>query len=139
MSIKKLGINKCFYWTKKIKKPDWVPGPLIVKLTQIILYPIIFTSFIFVVYKTLIGEMGWLIFAVFAINLIASLIFFPLQIKLKNLFLANLDITIIFSTIIAQIVLASRYSDLLALMQVPHLIWVSIAAVLQFSITYLNK
>lgn len=139
MSIKNLNIDKCLNWTKKIKKPDWVPGPLIVRLTQVILYPIIFTSFIFVSYKTLIGEMGWFIFAVFAVNLIASLIFFPIQIKFKNLFLANIDIAIIFSTLVAQIVLISRYSDLLALMQVPHLIWVSIAAVLQFSITYLNK
>lgn len=139
MNIKNLNIKSCLYWPKKIKKPDWIPGPLIVKLTQIILYPIVFTSFIFVAYKTLVGEMGWFIFAIFAINLIASLIFFPLQIKLKNLFLANLDIAIIFSTIVAQIVLAGRYSDSLALMQVPHLIWVSIAAVLQFSVTYLNK
>jgi tryptophan-rich sensory protein len=139
MSIKDLDINKCFYWTKKIKKPDWIPGPLIVKLTRLILYPIIIASFVFVAYKTLIGEMGWFIFAIFAINLIASLIFFPIQIKLKNLFLANVDIVIIFSTLIIQIVLAGRYSDLLALMQIPHLIWVSIAAVLQFSITYLNK
>lgn len=132
-------MNKRFYWPKKIKKPDWIPGPLIIKLTQIILYPVIFSSFVYVVYKTLIGEMGWLVFAVFAVNLIASLIFFPIQVKLKNLFLANVDIAIIFGTIIAQIVLAGRYSDLLALMQIPHLIWVSIAAVLQFSITYLNK
>lgn len=139
MSIKNLNMDRCFYWPKKIKKPDWVPGPLIIKLTQIILYPIIFTSFIFVAYKTLIGEMGWLIFAVFAVNLVASLIFFPIQLKLKNLFLANIDIAIIFSTLIVQIVLAGRYSDLLALMQVPSLIWVSIAAMLQFSITYLNK
>lgn len=139
MGIKKLNIKSCLYWPKKIKKPDWIPGPLIIKLTQIILFPIIFTSFIFIAYKTLIGEMGWFIFAIFAINLIASLIFFPIQVKLKNLFLANIDITVIFSTLVAQTVLAGRYSDLLALMQVPLLICVSIAVILQFSITYINK
>lgn len=131
--------HKKHFWPKKIKKLDWIPGPLIIKLTRVILYPIIFTSFAFVAYKTLIGEIGWLIFAVFAVNLIASLIFFPIQAKLKNLFLANIDIAIIFSTLIAQIVLADRYSDSLALMQIPCLIWVSIAAMLQFSVTYLNK
>ena len=139
MSIKNINLNQCLLWRKKIKKPDWIPGPLIIKLTQILLYPIIFISFAFVTYKTIIGEMEWFIFLVFAINLIASMIFFPIQVKLKNLFLANVDIAIIFGTIVAQIVLVGRYSDVLALMQVPHLIWVSIAAMLQFSITYLNK
>lgn len=139
MNIKNLKVSKCFNWPKKIKKPDWIPGPLIIKLTQTILYPIMFMSFAYVVYKTLTGEMGWMIFAIFAVNLVASLIFFPIQVKLKNLFWANIDIAIIFSTLVAQIVLASRYSDSLALMQVPHLIWVSIAAVLQFSITYIKQ
>lgn len=134
-----VNINSCLYWPKKIRRPDWIPGPLIIKLTQAILYPIIFISFAIVVFKTLMGEMSWLIFMIFAVNLIASMIFFPIQVKLKNLFLANVDIIVIFSTLIAQIVLASRYSDLLALMQIPHLIWISIAAVLQFSITYLNN
>lgn len=139
MSIKKISINKCFYWTKKIKKPDWIPGPLIIKLTQVILYPVIITSFAIVVFKTAMGEIGWFIFGIFAVNLIASLVFFPIQVKLKNLFLANVDIVIIFSTLVAQIVLVGRHSEALALMQIPHLIWVSIAAMLQFSITYLNK
>lgn len=76
---------------------------------------------------------------VFMINLLANLFFFPILVNLKNLFLANIDITIIFGTLIVQIVLVGRFSESLASMQIPQIIWVVIAMMIQFSLTYIKR
>jgi translocator protein len=74
----------------------------------------------------------------FAINLVANLIFTPIQFGLRDLPLAALDILIVWATIPWSMVAVWRHSRWVAVAQVPYLAWVSLATVLQLSITAMN-
>ena len=74
----------------------------------------------------------------FAINLVANLIFTPIQFGMRNLLLAAVDILIVRATIIWMMVAVWQHCRWVAVAQVPYFIWVSLATVLQLSITAMN-
>jgi len=74
----------------------------------------------------------------FGINLVANLIFTPIQFGLRNLLLASLDILLIWATILWMMVAVWKFSRWVAVVQVPYFVWVSIATVLQLTITWKN-
>jgi translocator protein len=74
----------------------------------------------------------------FAINLVANLIFTPIQFGLRNLPLASVDILVVWATIIWMMVAIWKHYRWVAVAQVPYFVWVSIATVLQLSITGMN-
>ncbi len=74
----------------------------------------------------------------FVLNLISNLIFTPIQFGLRNLPLASVDILIVWGTILWCIAQIWKHSRVVAVAQIPYLIWVSIAMVLQLSITWMN-
>lgn len=74
----------------------------------------------------------------FAINLVANLIFTPIQFGMRNLPLASVDILVAWVTILWMMVAVWRHYHWAAAAQVPYLLWVSIATVLQLSITGMN-
>jgi translocator protein len=74
----------------------------------------------------------------FAVNLVANLIFTPIQFGLRNLPLASVDIMVVWTTIIGAMIVVWPYYKWVAVAQVPCLIWVSLATVLQLSITWMN-
>jgi len=78
-------------------------------------------------------------FIPFAINLVANLIFTPIEFGLRNLLLASVDILIVWATIIWMMISIWRHYRWVAVAQVPYFVWVSIATVLQLSITAMNR
>ena len=74
----------------------------------------------------------------FVINLIANLIFTPIQFGLRNLPLASIDIVIVWATIVWMVAAIWTYYRWVAIAQAPYLAWVSVATVLQLSITWMN-
>lgn len=74
----------------------------------------------------------------FAINLAANVIFTPIQFGMRNLTLASVDIVIVWGTIIWMTVAIWRHYRWVAVVQGPYFIWVSLATVLQLSITAMN-
>ena len=126
-------------WYEKLKKPSWTPDGKIIGTIWTVLYPIIIISFGWVFYQTYLGAMSWLVLTVFSINLIANMLFSPIEFWNKNLRLASFDIFIVWATIIGEIILSWPYSKVLSLLQLPYLIWVTIAMMLQFSITWRNR
>ena len=82
--------------------------------------------------------MPWYVVLPFAINLIANLIFTPIQFGWRNLPLAAVDIVVVWGTIVWMIFAIWKSQPWLAVAQVPYFIWVSIATVLQVLITYRN-
>ena len=74
----------------------------------------------------------------FALNILANLVFTPIQFGLRNLLLASFDISIVLVTIVWGMIVIWRYHRWVAVLQVPYLIWVAIATVLQVMITWLN-
>jgi len=76
---------------------------------------------------------------VFAINLAANLVFTPIQFGLRNLPLASIDILIIWGTIIWMVMSVWTFHRWIAFAQIPYFAWVSVASVLQLSITWMNR
>ncbi len=125
-------------WYNSLAKPSWTPTPATIGLIWQILYPIIAITFGFVFVQTLRGKLRWTVALPFAINLVANLFFTPIQFGMRNLPLAAADILIVWVTILWMMVAIWRHYPGVALAQVPYFVWVSLATVLQLSITAMN-
>jgi benzodiazapine receptor len=126
-------------WYSGLVKPSWTPAPATIGLIWQLLYPIILISFGFVFIHAFRGKVGWMIALPFAINLVANVIFTPIQFGMRNLPLAALDILIVWSTIIWLMVAIWPHYRWVSLAQIPYFVWVSLATVLQLSITWNNR
>jgi tryptophan-rich sensory protein len=125
-------------WYNSLTKPTWTPSPATIGLIWQILYPIILISFGFVFVQTFRGKLPGLVAVPFAINLVANLIFTPIQFGMRNLPLASVDIVIVWATIIWMMMSVWPHYRGVAIVQVPYCSWVSLATVLQLSITAMN-
>ena len=74
----------------------------------------------------------------FAINLVANLLFMPIFSGMRSVPLAAVDILIVWGTIIWCVVAVWPHFKSVAVAQGPYFVWVSIATVLQMSITWMN-
>lgn len=110
----------------------------VVGLIWQVLYPIIMVTFGFVFVQALRRKLPWWVAVPFAINLVAKLIFTTIQFGMRNLPLASVDILVVWTTIIASMIVIWPHYRWIAVAQVPYLIWVSLAMVLQLSITWMN-
>lgn len=126
-------------WYNSLAKPDWTPAPATIGLIWRILYPIIIASFGFIFVQAFRKQVPWRVALPFAINLLANLIFTPIQFGMRNLPLAAVDIVIVWTTIIWMVWATWRHYRWVAVVQVPYFIWVSLATVLQLSITAMNR
>lgn len=125
-------------WYNSLAKPDWTPAPAAIGMIWQILYPIILVSFGFVFVQAIRRKLSWLVALPFAVNLVANLIFTPIQFGMRNLPLAAVDILIVWTTIVWCVVAVWPKYRWVAIVQTPYFMWVSIAAVLQLSITVMN-
>ena len=125
-------------WYNSLAKPAWTPAPATIGLIWQILYPIILVTFGFVFVQAFRGKVPWRVAVPFAINLVANLMFMPIFSGLRNVPLAAVDILVVWATIIGMMVAIWKHYRWVAVAQVPYLIWVSIATVLQLSITWMN-
>jgi translocator protein len=125
-------------WYNGLVKPAWTPAPATIGLIWQILYPIILVTFGFVFVQMFRGKIEWKVALPFAINLVANLIFTPIQFGMRNLPLAAVDILIVWGTIIWMSVVVWKQYRWVSLAQIPYFVWVSLATVLQLSITAMN-
>ena len=126
-------------WYESLAKPSWTPDPATIGLVWQTLYPIILVTFAFVFVQAVRKKISWRVALPFAINLVANLVFTPIQFGLRNLTLAALDILVVWATILWMIAAVWKHYRWVAVAQIPYLIWVSIATVLQLSITWMNR
>ena len=126
-------------WYQSLAKPSWTPAPRIIGLIWQVLYPVIIATFGFVFVQAGRRKIPWLIALPFAINLVANLMFTPIQFGLRNLPLASLDIVVVWGTLVWMMVAIWRHYRWVAVAQMPYFIWVSIATVLQLAITGMNQ
>jgi benzodiazapine receptor len=125
-------------WYNSLAKPRWTPAPSTIGLIWSILYPIIVVSFGYVFVQAVRHKLPWHVAVPFAINLLTNLVFTQIQFGMRNLPLAAVDILVVWSTIIWMMISIWRHYRWVALVQVPYFVWVSIATVLQLSITAMN-
>jgi len=84
------------------------------------------------------GKIPWNVTLPFGINLIANLIFTPIQFGLRSLPLAAADIFVVWATIPWMMAAIWRHFRWVAIAQVPYFVWVSLATTLQFAISFWN-
>jgi benzodiazapine receptor len=125
-------------WYNKLKKPSWTPPGRTIGMIWSILYPMIAISFAYVVINYFRGSVNPFILSVFTINLGANIAFSPIFFGMKNIPLATIDILIVWITIIAQFFLIWPHSWIIAVLQIPYLIWVSIASTIQLTVFVKN-
>lgn len=125
-------------WYNALVKPSWTPAPRTIGLIWQILYPIIVVTFSFVFVQAARKKVPWKVALPFGINLLANLVFTPIQFGLRNLPLAAVDIALVWGTILWMMIAIWKRYRWVAVAQVPYFVWVSIATVLQLSITWSN-
>lgn len=104
-----------------------------------ILYPIIIIAYGYVVYRVVRGEVPMTLLAPILINAAANVAFTPIQIGLRNLWLAEVDIIMVLVTIVWSMVAIRPHAQWAALALSPYLVWMMIATALQSSITWLDR
>lgn len=126
-------------WYDALTKPSWTPEPAFIGLMWQILYPLIAVTFGFVFVQAIRKKIPRIVAVPFAVNLVANVIFTPIQFGLRNLPLASVDIVIVWATILWMAVAVWKHYRWIALAQIPYFAWVSVATVLQLSITWMNR
>lgn len=131
-------MNPTSLWYAALLKPTWAPPSWLFGPVWSVLYAIIFISFAFVFYKTVKGEIGFLIALPFFLNAVFNLAFTPLQFGLQSNLLAAIDIVFVLGTLLWALVVIYPYFPWVVYVNIPYLLWVCFATVLQLTITYLN-
>jgi tryptophan-rich sensory protein len=144
-------MNSSYNWYQALIKPSWAPPGWLFRPVWTVLYVIIAITFGTVFYKAFTGKIPWLVALPFALNLIFNFAFTPIQFKLKNNFLASIDILLVLGTLIWALFAiysfglklhietgAPTYSWIIYA-NIPYLLWVSFATILQLTITFLNR
>lgn len=129
-------------WYVTLIKPSWAPPAWVFGPVWTVLYAIIAVSFGTVFYKALTRQLSWRVALPFVLNLAANFAFTPLQFGLQNNVLAAIDILLVLGTLIWALAAVWRAAPSLrwvVYVNIPYLLWVSFATVLQLTITYLNR
>lgn len=127
-----------YTWYQTLIKPSFAPPAWIFGPVWSVLYIIIAGSFGFVFYKVWQGELPYIVALPFVLNLIFNAAFTPLQFGLKNNLLAAIDIGLVLVTLVWALLIIYKYFPLVTYVNIPYLLWVCFATVLQLSVTYLN-
>lgn len=128
-----------YNWYSQLIKPSWSPPAWIFGPVWSFLYLLIIISFGQVFLLVAQKHLAWVVALPFALNIIFNLLFTPLQFGLKNNLLAAADISLVLITLIWAMVVIWPHARWITYIQIPYLLWVSFATVLQFTITFLNK
>lgn len=131
--------KKNYAWYATLKKPSWAPPSSVFGPVWTILYIGIAITFSYTAYLYFTQDVSLTVFCLLVINLVSNVIFTPIQFGLKNNKLAFIDILVVLCSLIAFVMSVYPSYEWIALAQVPYLLWVSFATILQGSITYLNR
>lgn len=126
-------------WYQQIIKPSWAPPAYLFGPVWSFLYVLIAVSFGRVIWLFVKGSIPFIVLLPFILNIIFNLAFTPIQFGLKNNLLAGIDILLVLGTLIWAMAAIFPYAKWITYIQIPYLLWVSFATVLQLTIVYLNR
>lgn len=132
-------MNNTYNWYSSLIKPTWAPPRWLFGPVWSVLYAIIAISYGTVFYKVYTKELPVKLIFPFILNLIFNFSFTYFQFTLKNNVLASIDILLVLITLIWSLVIIYRYIKWIALVNIPYLLWVLFATVLQLTITWMNR
>lgn len=126
-------------WYKQLMKPSWAPPTWIFGPVWSVLYVGIIITYGSAAFMFLKSQIPWLVLLPFILNIVFNIAFTPLQFKLRNNNLALLDIILVLFTLIWALFGIYPFAPWISLVNIPYLLWVTFATVLQSSITWLNR
>ena len=131
-------MNNTYNWYSQLIKPTWSPPAWVFGPVWSVLYVLIAVSFGKVFLSVWQKKIPFIVAIPFILNLVFNFSFTYLQFTLQNNFLAALDIVLVLGTLIWAMIAIYPHIKWVAYIQIPYLLWVSFATVLQLTITYLN-
>lgn len=130
---------KTFEWYQQLIKPDWAPPSSVFGPVWTVLYVLIAISFGKVFLMAGQKKIPAIVALPFVLNLIFNFIYTPIQFGLRNNLLAAADILLVLGTLVWAMIAIYKHAKWITYMQIPYLLWVTFATVLQLTITVLNK
>jgi translocator protein len=127
-----------YSWYSQLIKPSWSPPAWLFGPVWSFLYILIILSFGKVFLMAWKKQIPIIIILPFILNIIFNLAFTPLQFGLKNNLLSAFDIILVLGTLVWAMIVIYPYARYITYLQIPYLLWVSFATILQLTITYLN-
>jgi len=127
-----------YEWYSMLAKPAFAPSAGVFGPVWTFLYVIIALTFGYVFYQIIRKRIPAVVGVPFFFNLVLNVLYTPVAFGLRSLEQASLVVLGVFVTIIWMMVRVWPYSRPVAYAQIPYLLWVSFASVLQFSIMSLN-
>lgn len=119
-------------------KPFFAPPTFIFGLAWGIIYPLIFISFIYLVYlvykKGAPRSLVW----IFLLNMLGNISFTPVQFGLQSNVLSAVVILYVLFTLIYFEIKIWKHSKMIFWLMMPYVLWGSFATILQITITVLN-
>lgn len=128
-----------YNWYSQLIKPSWSPPAWLFGPVWTFLYVLIAVSFGKVFWMASQKQITLIVALPFLLNLIFNFAFSPIQFTLQNNFLAAVDILLVLGTLIWAMIAIYPHMKWITYIQIPYLVWVSFATVLQLTITFLNK
>lgn len=125
-------------WYAQLEKPSFAPPNSLFGPVWSVLYVIILCTFGYVFYLFVKKKIPFKTVLPFLLNLIFNVAFSPIQFGLRNNYLALIDIFLVLVTLIWAMRAIYQKQRWISLAQIPYLMWVSFATILQVAITYLN-
>lgn len=126
-------------WYAQLAKPFFAPPASVFGPVWTVLYIIIAVSFGYVLLQALKRRFPFGVLLPFILNLVFNLAYTPIQFGLKNNALASIDILLVLGTLVWALLAVWPRARWVALVNIPYLLWVAFATVLQLSITWLNR
>ncbi len=126
-------------WYKELAKPKWAPPARLFGPVWTILYIGIMITFGAAIYMFAQSQISWLVLLPFILNVVFNVAFTPLQFKLRNNFLALVDIILVLLTLVWALLVIFPFAPWILWVNLPYLLWVAFATALQLSITWLNR
>jgi len=123
----------------ELVKPLWSPPAWIFAPVWTVLYILIAISFGSVFQLIYRKKLKQSIAIPFVLNLIFNFSFTYFQFGLKNNYLAAADILLTLITLIWAMLAIYPKKKWIFYIQVPYLLWVAFATILQLTVTYLNR
>mgnify|MGYP003494871554 FL=1 len=132
-------MNNSYNWYSTLIKPTWSPPSWLFGPVWSVLYIMITISFGKVFMMLYQKQISFATALPFILNLIFNFSFTYLQFGLKNNLLAAIDILLVLITLIWAMITIFPHAKWITYIQIPYLLWVSFATVLQLTITHLNR
>ena len=125
-------------WYQQLIKPSWAPPAWLFGPVWTFLYVLIAVSFGRVFLLAAQKKIPFLVALPFVLNLIFNFFFTPIQFGLQNNLLAAVDVLLVLLTLLWAMSAIYKHSRWVAYIQIPYLLWVSFATILQLTVTFLN-